>query len=107
MSSEEHRLFWGLDGYAKSGGYGSGRASVTSKQQQASGSNAAAAPGADAPHAIKLIDVSKGKLILAKSGVELLRSLPATSPLNLLFIFGNARSGKSFLMNCLSGCPGL
>jgi len=58
-------------------------------------------------HAMKLINVNKGKLEMAKDGISLLRSLSPTSALNLAFCFGNARSGKSFLMNCLSGTPGL
>jgi hypothetical protein len=62
---------------------------------------------ADGKHAVKLIDVAKGKLILSKPGVDLLRGLPISSNLNLVFVFGNARSGKSFLLNCLTGQPGL
>ena len=95
-SPSSPRLFWGLEG----GGYARKAAAGASGGSSSDSSSAV-------PHAVKLIDVSKGKLILAKSGVELLRSLPPANPLNLLFIFGNARSGKSFLMNCLSGCPGL
>jgi AAA+ ATPase superfamily predicted ATPase len=42
-----------------------------------------------------------------EGGARLLRSLDKNTNANLLFIFGNARSGKSFLMNCLVGVPGL
>lgn len=83
-SSQQPRLFWSLD----------------DPSPRARDQNAAA-------QALKLIEVHKGKLVLSRQGVELLRAQPAAQHLNLVFIFGNARSGKSFLMNCLSGVPGL
>jgi len=36
-----------------------------------------------------------------------LAKLPKKQDSNLIFIFGNARSGKSFMMNCLTGVRGL
>jgi len=53
--------------------------------------------------AIKLIDVSpQGQFSLTQEGGKTLAS--ATDLCNLVFIFGNARSGKSFLMNRLLAC---
>jgi hypothetical protein len=49
----------------------------------AAGGKAGAAAAAQAPRGLKLIDVVKGKLILAAPGTNLLRSLPLTSPLNV------------------------
>lgn len=54
---------------------------------------------------VKLIDVSKeGQFRVTKDGGKILASAGAGVPLNLVFIFGNARSGKSFLMNQLLSC---
>jgi len=91
------RLFWAMDDEAV----------AARARAMAAGGKAAAAAAATAPRGLKLIDVNKGKLVLAQQGTAALRSLPVSAPLNLCFIFGSARSGKSFLMNCLSGTPGL
>jgi len=46
-------------------------------------------------------------LTVAKEGGGLLTELDASHTLNLMFIFGNARSGKSFMLNRLVGVPSL
>lgn len=53
--------------------------------------------------AVKLIDVSpQGQFAVTEEGGRVLSS--AADLCNLVFIFGNARSGKSFLMNRLLAC---
>jgi len=61
----------------------------------------------DGVHGLKLIDFDKGKLTINEEGSHILSGLPKNDNANLLFIFGNARSGKSFMMNCLVGVPGM
>lgn len=58
-------------------------------------------------HGAKLIDFDKGNLSVCEDGGKLLDKLPKNKNTNLLFIFGNARSGKSFMMNCLTGVRGM
>mmetsp|Transcript_46774 Transcript_46774/g.92036 ORF Transcript_46774/g.92036 Transcript_46774/m.92036 type:complete len:605 (+) Transcript_46774:76-1890(+) len=58
-------------------------------------------------HGCKLIDFNKGNLSVVEEGGKLLDKLPKDKNANLLFIFGNARSGKSFMMNCLTGTRGM
>lgn len=58
-------------------------------------------------HGVKLIDVHQGELKVSPEGGKLLTDLDASKNCNLCFVFGNARSGKSFMMNCLSGIRGL
>jgi len=57
------------------------------------------------PRGLKLIDFNKGKLAISEEGSRVLSELSPEQATNLMFIFGNARSGKSFLMNCLLGVP--
>ncbi len=54
-----------------------------------------------------LIDFEKGNLAVTEKGGDLLKKLDKDENCNLVFIFGNARSGKSFMMNCLVGARGL
>jgi hypothetical protein len=56
--------------------------------------------GTDTPHAIKLIDVIKSKLQVQPEGAALLGGMDPKTAVNLMFIFGNARSGKSFMVTC-------
>ncbi len=83
-SSYVPRLFWALDDAT----------TAARARTIAAGGKAAAAAAASAPRALKLIDVHKGKLVLAAPGITQLRTLPPTAPLNTMFIFGAARSGK-------------
>lgn len=55
----------------------------------------------------QLIDFEKGKLTLSQEGTKILTSLDKHANVNVVFVFGNARSGKSFMMNALTGVPGL
>jgi hypothetical protein len=57
------------------------------------------------PKGLKLIDLTKGKLSVNKEGISALNQ--QLNHLSSIFVFGNARSGKSFLMNCLAGVHGL
>lgn len=41
------------------------------------------------------------------TGLSMLKSLDKKVPLSLVSVFGAARTGKSFLLNCLAGKPGL
>lgn len=64
-------------------------------------------PEAHKAHSVKLINFDNGQLSLSQDGGNLLKNMDAKKQANLLFVFGNARSGKSFLMNCLVGKPGV
>lgn len=55
----------------------------------------------------KLIDFNNGMLALNEDGIKVLSKMDPEKKANLMFIFGNARSGKSFMMNCLAGTRGL
>ena len=50
-------------------------------------------------HGVPLIGFDKGKVNVTAEGSQLLKSIDKASSLNGCFIFGSARSGKSFLMN--------
>eukprot|EP00457_Paulinella_chromatophora_P001921 gb/GEZN01001923.1/.p1 GENE.gb/GEZN01001923.1/~~gb/GEZN01001923.1/.p1 ORF type:complete len:672 (+),score=109.52 gb/GEZN01001923.1/:59-2074(+) len=56
---------------------------------------------------LPLISFDDGKLEVKEEGTRLLNGQGGDVPINLIFIFGNARSGKSFMMNCLTGVRGL
>lgn len=58
---------------------------------------------------VQLIEFPKdtAQLKVSSKGLKVLKGLPSNKSCNLCFIFGNARSGKSFMMNCLSGVRGL
>ncbi len=55
----------------------------------------------------QLIEFENGTLKVVDGGSNVLKKLAKTKKINLMFIFGNARSGKSFMMNCLAGVRGL
>lgn len=55
----------------------------------------------------QLLSLEQGHLALSVGGEEVLAKQDPNRHLNLCFIFGNARSGKSFMMNCLSGRQGI
>jgi hypothetical protein len=65
----------------------------------------------DKARSLKLIELKQdqpsGEVQVADAGSTLLQNLPSDTPLNLVFVFGLARTGKSFLLNCLSGVRGL
>lgn len=51
-------------------------------------------------HGVQLITVSDDdKLSVSEEAVGLLNKLPNDAACNLMFVFGNARSGKSFMLN--------
>jgi hypothetical protein len=57
---------------------------------------------------VPLIGVNaQDKLVVGAEGQAILQALPGDRDCNLIFVFGNARSGKSFMLNCLTGVPGL
>lgn len=56
---------------------------------------------------MKLIELNEGQLAVTEAGGKILKSQKKNRNINLVFIFGNARSGKSYMMNCLAGQPGL
>src|SRR4051812_48670608 len=48
---------------------------------------------------LKLLEIEKnGKLSVSSQGCQVLAGLDKQQACNLMFIFGNARSGKSFMM---------
>eukprot|EP00808_Paulinella_micropora_P002984 g5923.t1 len=55
----------------------------------------------------QLISFDDGKLEVVPAGAQLLNAISSEQPVNLVFIFGNARSGKSFMMNCITGVRSL
>jgi hypothetical protein len=62
----------------------------------------------DGVHGMQLIEFdANNQLVVTESGTKLLNKQKKSRNMNMLFIFGNARSGKSFMMNCLLGVPGL
>lgn len=56
---------------------------------------------------LQLINLENGYLEVSEEGCSVLTNRGETKKFNLVFIFGNARSGKSFMMNCLVGARGL
>jgi hypothetical protein len=56
---------------------------------------------------VQLIELNEGQLGVTEAGAKVLKSQKKNRNINLMFIFGNARSGKSYMMNCLAGQPGL